>query len=157
MFSNQKITIENIKQYINNCDNIIANAIASRQHNEKGYYWDANLYSITDKLIADVGRYCESYGSDLLITLNSLKQALTNENIETRFFVFGIRRHGVDGIAYLESRINENPQILNHDYYRAIYAVQITSQTNEFTKEPELNIELKNITSISQYSLLSQK
>lgn len=156
MFSNQKITIENIKQYINNCDNIIANAIASRQHNEKGYYWDANLYSITDKLIAAVGRYCEMHGSDMLITLNSLNEALETDNIQTRFFVFGIRRHGVDGINYLQSRINDNPRILTNDYYRAIYAIQLNSGSNEFTKEPELTIELKDISSISIYSLINK-
>lgn len=156
MYNNQEITENHIKNYIDTCENVIAKDIARKNPYGDNKSWDVNMHSITDKLIADVGRYCEMHGSDMLITLNSLNKALETDDIQTRFFVFGIRRHGVDGISYLQSRINDNPQILTNDYYRAIYAIQLNSGSNEFTKEPELTIELKDISSISIYSLINK-
>lgn len=145
---------DNITSYVRNCENIISDCKAQHNPNIKEPYWHlSHKYSISDKLIEIVGRYCEINQSDFLITYQSFLNELNEKIINQHFFIFGVRRMGVDGINNLEFNINENPTILSNDYYRAIYAIQITETNNEFTGENELKIELKNISHLSVNSL----
>lgn len=75
---------------------------------------DINLSSIYDKLIRETGRWTERYASDLLIDIDAFKRQLAEithrdtfdpEDSYEDIFGFGIRRDGVDGNAFIMSRL----------------------------------------------------
>lgn len=150
MLIKRPITYENvhdaIETYIKESQNIVAETTASwREINDKQWSWDGSLYSITDRLIADVGKYCDHYQSDLLLTINAIMDELKKKDIDQQIFIFGIRKNGVDGVSYTASRVAENPDILDHDYYRKIYAVYIEKCTDEILQCPMIRLQLKDI------------
>lgn len=107
-----------------------------------------NISSIIDKIITNAGRFCERYASDVLFDLNYINYIIKNYNPnqpEEYIICFGIRRDGVDGNSFLESRIkndfHNNPWRIS-EYYRKILAVHIF-----FDEEnSELHCILKDIT-----------
>lgn len=144
----KNFTDEHIKKYIDECNNVVATATAYPSDDRQNY-WSVNMYNITDILIREVGRRCDAHGSDMLITLDSLNRTLSKQIIENHHFVFAIRKNGVDGIGFLQSRVSENSSILYLDYYRAIFAVRLSEQKCKYTERPELKIELVDISNIS--------
>jgi hypothetical protein len=85
--------------------------------------YDANFSSIWSKLINETGRWVEDYSSDLLISIDSLKDNLKEIIEEPTIHIFALRQSGVDGNTFYECRVAENksPQ----DYYRRVFGVVI--------------------------------
>ena len=107
-----------------------------------------NISSIIDAVIKNAGRFCERYASDILFDLNTLNDIIKNYDPTSpaeHIICFGIRKNGVDGNSFLESRIENdfrnNPYRIS-EYYRKILAVHIF-----FDKEnSKLHCVLKDIT-----------
>lgn len=109
-----------------------------------------NLSDLYTFLIQEVGRFCEHYASDFLITYDSLTRVIENPNpnMKTTYRFIGIRQSGVDDIAYVLSRFTQdNPNVLTH-YYRKLYALRITHMGKE--KSPNhaayVLVELRDFT-----------
>lgn len=107
-----------------------------------------NISSIIDTVITNAGRFCERYASDILFDLNTLNDIIENYDPTSpaeHIICFGIRKNGVDGNSFLESRIKNdfrnNPYRIS-EYYRKILAVHVF-----FDEEnSELYCILKDIT-----------
>ena len=128
-----------IEKILNNDKNIVAEQIL--QISDLNH---PSIYSISDKIIADVGRFCERYQSDFLITWNSLMERIKTN--ESGICLFGIREDGVDGTSYvfLRMRDHKNDYSFRAHYYRRIYAVEFKKIENEY-HEILMRIRLKNI------------
>ena len=115
---------------------------------------EVNVSSIATKLIQNVGRYCDNYASDFLITWKSIEECLNAKyNGETRdVFAFGIRQLGVDGNDYIVNRLREwdkgfYPYDMASLYYRKILAVEIhKGPYSLFPDEIMTTVTLKDIT-----------
>ena len=68
--------------------------------------FEINYSSILTKLIQTAGRICKYYASDLFIDWNAIERELTNAEYEGGKFLFGFRESGVDGNAFVLSRLN---------------------------------------------------
>lgn len=115
---------------------------------------EVNTSSIATKLIQAVGRYCDNYASDFLITWKSFEECLNAEyKGETRdVFAFGIRQLGVDGNDYIVTRMREwdkgfYPYDMASLYYRKVLAVEIhRAPYSLFPNEIMTTVTLKDIT-----------
>lgn len=147
--------LENIlKQYITNSKEVLFTATAHRAQSDKSDgEWVVNIHEMLDFIIEKAGRYCDAHSCDILRLMQSLQYALENDDIESRYFVFGIRRYGVDGIAFVVDNLQFYPQYFTCGYYRGIYAIELIPCENKYTKEPELRIELKDISNVSKQAL----
>ena len=69
-----------------------------------------NISDITTFLIQNVGRYCDRYASDLLISHEALINTINNLNPDrkTEYMWLGLRESGVDGIAYIIANIKDH-------------------------------------------------
>lgn len=88
-----------------------------------------NISDITTFLIQNVGRYCDRYASDLLISHESLINTINNLNPDrkTEYLWLGLRESGVDGIAYIIANIkNHSPEYIAA-YYRKVFCIKISS------------------------------
>lgn len=86
-----------------------------------------NLSSLYTFLIQKIGKYCDYYASDFLITYDSLKRLIENTcpDTPTTYRFIGIRESGVDDVAYVLSRLTQdNPSVLA-SYYRKLYGLRI--------------------------------
>ena len=119
-----------------------------------------NTSSIATFLIQNVGRFCERYASDFLITWNSLTEYIDEPlttNDDCKFFTFAIRKHGVDGNEFLMARINEwyNRYELYRvqKFYRHIYVVKIEKQKSNIDKTStnDIIVTLQEITNCIKY------
>lgn len=83
-----------------------------------------NMSSIYTRLIKDAAR-CNSYSSDLIISLEFLDEKLRNFNPREPWTpeIFGFRKMGVDHRAFVESRC-EKPGDLLREYF-ALYSLDI--------------------------------
>ena len=65
-----------------------------------------NLSSIWSRLIKEAARVCDFYASDLLIDIASVEEQLETfvRNGEEHTWLFGFRRSGVDGNAFIAQR-----------------------------------------------------
>lgn len=96
-------------------------------------------------LIQITGRFCEHYANDLICTLSELQAFLeatpVTENL-TRVIAVGIRSNGVDGNAFVISRLRQTRKGLS-DYvypeqvYRKLLVIQITETVE--TDDQELH------------------
>jgi hypothetical protein len=139
---NELTTYEELCQYVKENNDILSYTEFTHSQNNPAdeLYWNSGcLYGITDPIIVNVGRFCERYQSDALVTINSLQQALKQKNPEETVFIFAIRELGVDGSGYLLDRIKNNDKIISSGYYRKILAVQLE------TKENSILITLKKL------------
>lgn len=115
-----------------------------------GNHISINLGTIIDRLIHDVGRYCETHCNDFLITWERVKEALANTTQGVDYIAFGIRQLGVDSNDFIYSRVANHP----HEpgwaslYYRKIYALRIWRklQTQYPDDVMEITVTLKDIT-----------
>lgn len=100
----------------------------------RGY--DINLSSIATILIQNVGRFCERYASDFLITWNSVNRILeSDEQNFDELILFGIRENGVDHDAYILSNLEQYknlPGYFDH-YYRKIFALRLQASSGMMT------------------------
>lgn len=146
---------EKLRNYIKNSKNVLLSEIANYVYVERltKFEWSVNIHKLIDFIISQSGRYCDAHCSDILFGINRLKDELANGKIEHDTFVFAIRRYGVDGMEQLANNIEYYPQYFTYGYYRAIYAITLTHTTNEYTDNPQLQIELKDITNVSVNAL----
>lgn len=87
-----------------------------------------NISDITTFLIQNVGRYCDRYASDLLISHESLINTINNmnPNRKNEYLWLGLRESGVDGIAYIIANIkNHSPEYIAA-YYRKVFCIKIS-------------------------------
>ncbi len=119
--------------------------------------WSINLSSISTKLIQEVGRFCERYASDFLISWKTIENLLNTPPKDLlpheRFGVqlFAIRQDGVDGNSYFICRAKDDQYARKlPDYYRKTYAVtwKISNHT-----DPELAEQQEPILHICLYDL----
>ena len=97
-----------------------------------------NTADIFTRLIQEAGRWCESYASDLLVDIDSVKDAIRPEAVwSDRLdfakdaegkgyleFMFGFRRCGVDHKAYIDAMYDCNKNNADN-YYRAIWRLRV--------------------------------
>lgn len=91
--------------------------------------------AIQSKLIEYVGRYCESFGSDLICTLCDLDAFIGSDATEDdeygRWIIgVGIRESGVDHNAWIMSNLKNSQPAFNgycrpESYYRKVLAINI--------------------------------
>ena len=84
---------------------------------------DCNFSSEWSRLICEAGRWCESYASDLMIDMDSVRAYLIGivegmEKPENKEFWFGFRQSGVDGLSFIQSRTER--EYASH-VYRAVW------------------------------------
>lgn len=92
-----------------------------------------NLSTILTKLIQETGRFVERFASDLIIDWDNVRHAIDNENEETQYFAFGLRKDGVDSGTYITANMQHH---WNSEHYRRIYCVAIShSDGNKVTVE----------------------
>lgn len=87
-----------------------------------------NISDITTFLIQNVGRYCDRYASDLLISHELLINTINNLNPDrkTEYLWLGLRESGVDGIAYIISNMKEHSPEYVSEYYRKVFCIKIS-------------------------------
>lgn len=115
---------------------------------------DITLPGLITLLIQNTGRFVEHYASDLLINLRSLDAYLDhtryNERKDEDVIMFGLRRDGVDGNAFVLSRLgyNFNSEInLNSEFealhksysneYRRLYLLYTTKEKRPYAPSDE--------------------
>lgn len=88
-----------------------------------------NISDITTFLIQNVGRYCDRYASDLLISHESLINTINNLNPDRKneYLWLGLRESGVDGIAYIIANIKDHSPEYIAEYYRKVFCIKISS------------------------------
>ena len=83
-----------------------------------------NYSSILTKLIQEVGRFCESYASDLFIDWKEIDRMIKDNSIQTSSYLFGIRKMGVDHKEFIFSRYESEKEFASFQY-RKIYKLDI--------------------------------
>lgn len=99
----------------------------------KPYYADRfngiNLSGLFTFLIKEAGRLCDNYASDMFYDMKELNERLTGDaselfdNKEFRYII-GIRDSGVDGIGFMQYRIDSESCVY---HYREIILIEIRS------------------------------
>ena len=115
----KEFKIENLKESMYRPESITATGYFIESYGRFVRY-DTNLSSIFTRLIQEAGRWCESYASDILIDIDSIKAQA--ERGEPGRFVLGFRQFGVDHATFIESRLKNDPY---GKEYRAIWVVDI--------------------------------
>lgn len=136
-----------------------------------GHFGEINASTIQTALIQSVGRFCESFASDLICTLSDLQPFIhnkyvtcsennTRENPEEWVIGVGIRDSGVDHNEFIISRLKESRKpflpgkdALSKSYvsvsqsYRKLLAIYISEcEINPEEKYVALNIYVVDIT-----------
>ena len=93
-----------------------------------------NISDFFTRLIRDAAR-CNSYSSDVYYDLRiidrEIKKYKPGQDFEPIFV--GFRRHGVDGNAFILSRIEGNPYNVTREYF-ALYSVMIEQESEGWCK-----------------------
>ena len=97
---------------------------------------ECNFSSEWSRLICEAGRWCESYASDLMNDMDSVRAYLISmaegmEEPENREFWFGFRQMGVDGLSFIRSRTERD--YASH-VYRAVWRWSFTVEEREYGK-----------------------
>lgn len=114
-----------------------------------------NLSTIATKLIHEAGRWCEQYASDVIISWDSVRNAVkrhfeTPDMITDDIVVFGFRQSGVDCNSFVSSRCNSAIASMKHSLeYMKIYAVKIfdVPDYDDGGYAKDVYVALKNIKS----------
>lgn len=113
---------------------------------EHGYAGNANISSILTAVIQDTGRFAERFASDVLYTLDHLRE-IASEKFECdrpldEVVLIGIRASGVDHNEFVMSRLLDTRRgpadyVYPDHVYRRILAirVQITPGENRFSAD----------------------
>ena len=115
----KEFKIEELKESMYRPESIVETGYSVESYG-KFVRYDANLSSIFTRLIQEAGRWCESYASDILIEIDSIKEQA--ERGKPGRFVLGFRQFGVDNASFIESRLKNDPY---GKEYRAIWVVDI--------------------------------
>lgn len=98
---------------------------------EVGTLDNLNVSHIATRLIQEVGRFCERYASDFLISWDTVREHLEPRPIEEPYRaveVFGIRRSGVDHNSFFMSHLrndSRNGFFCCEYVYRKVLALEI--------------------------------
>lgn len=136
-----------IKTFARQTNGPVITETGSYSQNLKKY--NVNLSSIATFLIQNVGRFCEHYASDFLITWNDVTQALKTEKQNFRELIFfGIRKSGVDHDSYILSNLETHHHLAGYieQYYRKIFAVEIRAE------DGYVWVTLKDVTNTLYYT-----
>lgn len=133
--------------YKNQTD-IIFTEVGCWSQNEEKY--NINYSNIATILIQNVGRFCENYASDFLITWKRVEKSIYLHEKNREIIIFGIRKSGVDHDTYLISNVNTYKHHAGYieNYYRKILALEIrkTDPENRDGCGDCIRMELKDIT-----------
>lgn len=104
--------------------------------------------AIFTRLIQEAGRWCESYASDLLVDIESIKSVLGHPPTEWKTirpnatesddgtiaveFRLGFRQNGVDHAEWIDTNLKDDCR--KYHYYRSIWKIEIAAnKTNRVT------------------------
>ena len=99
---------------------------------ETGEVNNFNSSYILTKLIQEVGRFCESYASDLFIDWKKIDEMIKDNSIQTSSYLFGIRKMGVDHKEFIFSRYETEKEFASLQY-RKIYKLDIERENKYLT------------------------
>lgn len=97
-----------------------------------------NMSSISTRLIQDVGRVCERYASDFIISWDAVRKQLKPRHIAEPYHaveLFAIRRSGVDHNSFFMSRLRNDSQgglFCCEHVYRKVLALGIEIVSDEY-------------------------
>lgn len=107
-------------------------SIATPTIKVEGEIGNINYSSILTKLIQEVGRFCESYASDLFIDWKEIDRMIKDNSIQTSSYLFGIRKMGVDHKEFIFSRYETEKEFASLQY-RKIYKLDIERENKYLT------------------------
>lgn len=89
-----------------------------------------NLSEIESILVANAGRYCEHYASDIICDVKELHDCIKDDDKTNEILAIGLRENGTDENTYLTCRLNQcntETDICNLicNYYRKIFLIKI--------------------------------
>ena len=107
--------------------------------------WGADCAKIWSILIENAGRFCIDHSSDILPQYNDILKALEDGMTEPKFYVFGIREYGVDGLDFFSERIDSMGLTIldSYCYYRKVFVIETTFDTTD--GHTFCNVTLKEI------------
>lgn len=112
------------------CNEIIEDSGSWSESAWNGPRFDINYSSILTRLIQETGRWCESYASDLFIDWEAITENLTDRAYTGGKYLFGFRQMGVDGNAFVISRLNNGSP---REIYRALWLLEVTVEDDKIT------------------------
>ena len=103
------------------------------------YSWkyEINYSSILTALIQEAGRLCENFASDLFIDWEAVLRFIDSPDSESKTFLFGFRKDGVDHDSFIFSRYSNSMH--GEYYYRSLWRLDIV------TKEKEIKMTLGRV------------
>lgn len=120
---------------------------------EAGTLDNLNVSDIATRLIQEVGRFCERYASDFLISWDTVRRHLEPRSIEEPYRaveIFGIRRSGVDHNSFFMSHLrndSRNGFFCCEHVYRKVLALGIAIQPASYPNgRPTVVCTLKDLT-----------
>ena len=94
---------------------------------------NCNFSTEWSRLINEAGRWCESYASDILYDYDAINDYLnelaSGKETGNREFWFGFRQSGVDHLAFIRSRTEQ--EYASH-VYRAVWRWSFTVEEREY-------------------------
>lgn len=102
--------------------------------------YDINIHEIISLLIQNAGRLCDSYASDIIYSIDTIREGINDDRINETFIV-AIHASGVDGIKRLIGCMNH--ERWSEDKYRCIYGIRV----NHDNDNNEVIVELRDIKS----------
>ena len=100
--------------------------------------YNINVSSTLTKLIQETGRLVKSHASDLFISWGDFlnKAIKTYHSTGTKlYFVFGLRKSGVDHDTYVLTHVDGNPHSHMHYHYSEIFIVEAKYYDNKIAVE----------------------
>ena len=120
---------------------------------ESGTLDNLNMSGISTRLIQDVGRFCERYASDFIISWDAVREQLEPRHITEPYHaveLFAIRRSGVDHNSFFMSRLRNDSQggfFCCEHVYRKVLALGIELLPAEYPDRfPRAACILKDLT-----------
>ena len=120
---------------------------------ETGTLDNLNLSSIITRLIQDVGRFCERFASDFIISWDMVRKQLEPRPVTEPYYaveIFGIRRAGVDHNNFFLSHLRNDSRggyFCCENVYRQVLALGIEILPAESPERcPRVACTLKDLT-----------
>ena len=139
--STPQIIVRNFEQ----CERILCT--------ETGTLDNLNLSNIITRLIHDVGRFCERFASDFIISWDMVRKQLEPRPVTEPYYtveIFGIRRAGVDHNNFFLSHLRNDSRgryFCCENVYRKVLALGIEILPAESPERcPRVTCTLKDLT-----------
>lgn len=107
-----------------------------------------NISSMLTLLVQDSGRYAERFASDVIISANSLTEAIKDpDECNGRIFLFGIRESGVDHYEFVREQMQNSANRISYfdNYYRKVYAIHTYITEDNEMQMSSFKIDMKEI------------